>query len=99
MIRVLIYVLFLINRKEHKFTIQWCLSDKKTNERIFKDFIISQVGVIHKNDICNKRLINKAISKKLNINKKINNMVKNGEIPKDCILSYNIICYYGKMNC
>lgn len=89
--RILSYIISKITNKEHKFTILWCLS--KDNKRIDKDFAIATVGVYHKEDIHDKRLINKALNPKKYIEYKVNN----NEIPKNCKLSYNIISYYGYM--
>ena len=75
----------------------WCLCDKHTGERLVKDFIISSVGVWNKEDIHDKRLINKTVSKQLKVSDRIKEMVKNGKVTSDCIMSYNVICYYGKM--
>ena len=92
MINFIKWIIFKITKKEHKFTVKWCLSDSDGN-RIEKDFCISTVGVYNKEDIHNKRLINKA----LNPNKQIQKLSKEAPKFRDCILSYNIICYYGYM--
>lgn len=89
--RILSYIISKLTKKEHKFTIQWCLC--KNNKRIEKDFAIATVGAYHKEDIHNKRLINKS----LNPCKYIKQMVDKKEIPCDCELSYNVISYYGYM--
>lgn len=89
--RFLSYIISKITKREHKFTIQWCLCID--NKRIQKSFAIASVGVYYKDDIHNKRLINKS----LNPDKYIKEMVQKKEIPKDCELSYNIISYYGYM--
>lgn len=68
--------------------------DKNTNERVEEDFVIATVGVYYKEDIHDKRSINKTLNPCNYINKR----VKEKTIPKDCELSYNIICYYGYMN-
>lgn len=89
--RIFALILHKITNKEHKFTVKWHLVDKKTNKRLEKDFAIGTVGLYFKEDIQNKRLINKTLNPQSFIKSRV---LKNSDFI-NCELSYSIVCYYG----